>query len=105
MSDLGKHIVSEKPGTVEEALKQPLHGEGETVEEHLNSVVATIGEKISLRRFVSANKTDQDAFGAYLHMDGRIGVLTHLEGSTDEELARDISMNVAAINPTYVSRD
>src|SRR5690625_7687800 len=38
-------------------------------------------------------------------MDGRIGVLTHLAGSTDEEVARDISMHVAAINPTYISRD
>src|SRR5699024_12456270 len=76
-----------------------------TVEDHLNSVVEKIEEMISLRRFVLVNKTDQDAFGAYLHMDGRIGVLTHLAGSTDEEVARDISMHVAAINPTYISRD
>ena len=103
--ELANHILSQKPTTVEEALQQKLSGEGETVEEHLNSVVATIGEKISLRRFVLVNKTDQDAFGAYLHMDGRIGVLTHLAGSTDEEVARDISMHVAAINPTYISRD
>ena len=103
--ELGNHILSQKPTTVEETLQQKLNGEGETVEEQLNSVVATIGEKISLRRFVLVNKTDQDAFGAYLHMDGRIGVLTHLAGSTDEEVARDISMHVAAINPTYISRD
>lgn len=103
--DLGNHILTQKPATVEEVLQQKLHGEGETVEEHLNSVVATIGEKISLRRFVLVNKSDQDAFGAYLHMEGRIGVLTHLKGSTDEEVARDISMHAAAINPTYVSRD
>ncbi len=48
-------------------------------------------------------KTDNDAFGAYLHMGGRIGVLTVVEGSTDEEAARDVAMHIAAINPKYVS--
>ena len=50
-------------------------------------------------------KTDNDAFGAYLHMGGRIGVLTVLEGSTDAEAAKDVAMHVAALNPKYVSRD
>lgn len=103
--DLGKHLVKQKPVNVEEALQQKLHGDGDTIETHLNSIINTIGEKISLRRFTIVNKTDQDAFGAYLHMEGSIGALSLLEGSTDEELARDISMHVAAINPSYVSRD
>src|SRR5690625_7655759 len=38
-------------------------------------------------------------------MDGRIGALTVLESTDDAELARDIAMHVAAINPSYVSRD
>ena len=38
-------------------------------------------------------------------MGGRIGVLTVLEGTTDEELAKDVAMHIAAINPKYVSRD
>ena len=50
-------------------------------------------------------KTDNDVFGAYLHMGGRIGVLTVLEGTTDEEVAKDIAMHIAAVNPKYVSRD
>ncbi|WP_163971247.1 translation elongation factor Ts [Oceanobacillus halotolerans] len=105
LADLGKHLVSQKPSTVEEALQQKLHGEGDTLETHINSTVAKIGEKISLRRFEVLTKTDNDAFGAYLHMEGRIGVLTLLEGTTDEEVAKDIAMHVAAINPQYVSRD
>ena len=44
-------------------------------------------------------KTDGDAFGAYLHMGGRIGVLTVLEGTTDEEAAKDVSMHIAALKP------
>ncbi len=104
LSDLGKHIVSQKPENVEEALAQPLNGEGETVEAYLNGVVATIGEKISLRRFTVVEKADTDAFGAYLHMGGRIGVLALLENS-DEETAKDVAMHVAAVNPRYIARE
>ncbi|MCG3419066.1 translation elongation factor Ts [Oceanobacillus jordanicus] len=105
LADLGKHIVNHKPETVEEALQQELHGNGDTVETYINSTVATIGEKISLRRFTVLTKTDNDAFGSYLHMGGRIGVLALLEGTTDEDLAKDVAMHVAAVNPRYVSRD
>ena len=61
--------------------------------------------KLSLRRFAVLSKTDNDAFGAYLHMGGRIGVLTVLEGTTDEDVAKDVSMHIAALNPKYVSRE
>ncbi len=62
-------------------------------------------KKSTLRRFEIKTKTDADAFGAYLHMGGRIGVLVVLEGSTDAAAAKDVAMHIAAINPTYVSRD
>jgi len=71
----------------------------------ISTAVATIGEKITLRRFEIKTKTDADAFGSYLHMGGRIGVLVTLEGSTDAAAAKDVAMHIAAINPTYVSRD
>ncbi|MEN2464544.1 translation elongation factor Ts [Ornithinibacillus sp. FSL M8-0202] len=103
--DLGSHLLSQKPATVEEALQQKLNGEGETVETYINSAVAKIGEKISLRRFELVTKTDNDAFGEYLHMGGRIGVLTLLEGTTDSAVAKDVAMHVAAVNPKYVSRE
>ncbi|OZU90292.1 elongation factor Ts [Virgibacillus indicus] len=105
LAELGKHLVGQKPATVEEALKQPLHGNGDTVETYINSAIATIGEKISLRRFKVLTKTDNDVFGSYLHMGGRIGVLSLLEGTKDEQAAKDIAMHIAAVNPRYVSRD
>src|SRR5699024_11185508 len=105
LSELGKHIVKQKPETVEEALNQELHGDGDTVEKYINATVGKIGEKISLRRFSLMYKTDNDAFGAYLHMCGSIGVLALLEGTTDEELAKDIAMHAATVSPRYVSRD
>ena len=54
---------------------------------------------------IAANKpADMDAaFGGYLHMGGRIAVLTVLEGTTDESVAKDVAMHVAAINPRYVN--
>ncbi|TXL67709.1 elongation factor Ts [Cerasibacillus terrae] len=105
LNDLGKHLVSQKPATVEEAMEQKLHGDGEVVETYIKSAIATIGEKISLRRFEVIEKTDADAFGHYLHMGGRIGVLTLLEGTTDEEVAKDVAMHIAASNPRYVNRE
>src|SRR5699024_3170221 len=81
LEDLGKHILENKPADTEEIAGQKLLGKDETVEEHLNSVIATIGEKISLRRFVTITKTANDFFGAYTHMDGQIGVLTLVEGT------------------------
>jgi len=105
LQDLGQHIVKEKPESVEAVLEQTLLGKDETVADAINNAIATIGEKISLRRFEILTKTDEDAFGAYLHMEGRIGALTSLEGTTDEDAARDVAMHVAALNPKYVSRD
>jgi elongation factor Ts len=105
LSELGKHILTQQPSSVEEALEQKLNGEGETLETYINTAVSKIGEKITLRRFTIFTKSDNDVFGAYLHMGGRIGVLTVLEGTDDEQLGKDIAMHVAAVNPRYVSRD
>ncbi|GGC90181.1 elongation factor Ts [Thalassobacillus devorans] len=105
LQELGKHLLSQKPADAEEALEQKLHGEGDAVQEYINSTIAKIGEKISLRRFTILEKTDNDAFGAYIHMGGNIGVLTLLEGATDEAAAKDVAMHIAAVNPRYVSRD
>ncbi|WP_440895338.1 translation elongation factor Ts [Amphibacillus sp. Q70] len=105
LDELAKHLLAQKPSHVEEVLAQPLHGDGDTVETYINKTVAKIGEKITLRRFVIAEKTDADAFGAYIHMGGTIGALATVEGTTDEAFAKDIAMHIAAVNPQFVSRD
>ncbi|MBT2708885.1 elongation factor Ts [Pseudomonas sp. ISL-84] len=104
VKELAEHLLANKPSSVEEAAGQTM-ANGSTLESHINTAIAKIGEKLSLRRFEIKTKTDNDAFGAYLHMGGRIGVLTVLEGTTDEEAAKDVSMHIAALNPKYVSRD
>ncbi|EWG11986.1 translation elongation factor Ts [Cytobacillus firmus] len=104
VKEIAEHLLANKPASVEEAAGQTM-ANGATLESHINSAIAKIGEKLSLRRFEIKTKTDSDAFGAYLHMGGRIGVLTVLEGTTDEDAAKDVSMHIAALNPKYVSRD
>ena len=89
---------------MEDALAQTMEN-GATVADHINAAIAKIGEKLSLRRFAVVSKTDNDAFGAYLHTGGRISVLTVLEGTTDAAAAKDVSMHIAALNPKYVSHD
>lgn len=104
LNELADHLLAAKPATIEEAHASKMEN-GSTVEEHITSAIAKIGEKITLRRFSVITKEDNAAFGSYLHMGGRIGVLAVLNGTTDEELARDIAMHVAAVNPKYISRD
>ena len=97
-------ILRNNPQNVEEALGQVFEGE-DTLNDYLTNQMAKIGEKLSLRRFEIAERGENQAFGAYIHMGGRIGVLALLEGTTDDALAKDIAMHIAAINPKYVSRD
>ncbi|TWT04576.1 translation elongation factor Ts [Planomicrobium sp. CPCC 101079] len=104
VKELGEHLLSAKPATVEEATASTMSN-GLTVADHISNAIAKIGEKISLRRFEIRTKTDNDAFGPYLHMGGRIAVLVELENSTDSDAARDIAMHIAALKPQYVSRD
>ncbi|TDQ39675.1 translation elongation factor Ts [Aureibacillus halotolerans] len=105
IATLAKHLLAEKPGSVEEALKTTISSEGTTVQEFINSNIAKIGENLSLRRFTVLTKEDSDVFGGYLHMGGRIGVLSVVKNTADEQVARDVAMHAAAINPRYVKRD
>ena len=100
VKNVAEAILAAEPKTLEEALQ--VEAQGGTVEEVINEGIATIGEKLSLRRFEVVSKTDADAFGAYSHMGGRIGVLTLVEGSTDEEAAKDVAMHIAALAPKYL---
>ena len=87
--------------TIEEANK--LTHDGKTIEELVVDKTATIGEKLSFRRFEIVNKEDNQVFGTYSHMGGKIVALTLL--TSDEEVAKDIAMQVAAMRPLYLDRD
>ncbi|MDI1878354.1 translation elongation factor Ts [Staphylococcus aureus] len=104
VKEIATQVLETKAETVE-ALMETTLPNGKSVDERIKEAISTIGEKLSVRRFAIRTKTDNDAFGAYLHMGGRIGVLTVVEGSTDEEAAKDVAMHIAAINPKYVSSE
>jgi elongation factor Ts len=75
--------------------------DGTTLEEARQALVAKIGENIQVRRMAALESSDH--IGSYVH-GGRIGVLVELDGG-DAELAKDIAMHVAAMNPAYVSAE
>ena len=94
-------VLTNDVNTLEDAMK--LTVDGKTVEELIVDKTATIGEKLSFRRFEVVNKEDTEVFGTYSHMGGKIVALTVL--SKDEELAKDIAMQVAAMRPLYLNRE
>lgn len=85
--------------TVEDALK--LSTVDGTLEDTITNKIAKIGEKLSFRRFEILNKSDNESFGSYIHMGGKIAVLVILEGANGE-VAKDVSMHAAAMRPKYL---
>ncbi|MFD1318792.1 translation elongation factor Ts [Loigolactobacillus zhaoyuanensis] len=96
-------IAASQPADMDAANAAKM-ADGKTIAEAVVNATATIGEKISFRRFALLTKTDNGHFGSYRHMGGKIAALTVLEGA-DDEAAKDVAMHVAAINPLYVSRE
>ena len=94
-------VIDSDVKTVEEANK--LTHDGKTIEELVVDKTATIGEKLSFRRFEILEKEDNQVFGTYSHMGGKIVALTLLE--KDEEVAKDVAMQVAAMRPLYLDRE
>lgn len=102
VSLLAKVVLENCPKTMEEAMELPM-GDG-TVNSSLINLIAKIGEKISFRRFEIVEKNDNQVFGVYNHQNlGKINVITILDGD-NSEIARDVAMHVAAMNPGYLSR-
>ena len=99
VNELLEVIVDSDANTLEEAMELKT-SEG-TVADLITQKTAKIGEKLSLRRFSRVVKEDNEVFGEYIHMGGKIAVLTVLTG-TDENVAKDVAMHAAAMRPVYV---
>lgn len=102
VNTIAKLIVDNDVKTMDEALA--LSTEEGTLNDTLVNMTAIIGEKISFRRFERLSKTSSQNFGGYIHMGGKISVLTLLEGA-NEEVAKDVSMHAAAMRPSYIRRE
>ena len=96
---IGNTILESNANTLEEALELP--STDGTIKDLIIAKTAKIGEKLSLRRIEVVNKNSDEVFGAYLHMGGKIAVLSLLKGA-NEEVAKDVSMQAAAMRPNYI---
>jgi len=77
---------------------------GKAVSEQIAEATFTIGEKLTLRRFEIVTKTDDEIFGSYIHMGGKISVVVKLKATGNAEVGKDMAMQVASMNPGYISR-
>ena len=102
VNDIATAILGSNVSTVEEANK--LEVNGTSIENMIVEKTATIGEKLSFRRFELVEKQDNQVFGTYSHMGGKIVTLAVLEG-TDTEVAKDVAMQIAAMRPLYLDKD
>jgi len=94
-----KTVIKSNATTVEEVLE--VNTDEGTLNDLIVAKTAKIGEKLSFRRFEHITKNDGEYFGAYIHMGGKIAVLTVLKGA-NEEVAKDVAMHAAAMRPSYV---
>ena len=102
VTNVAKVIADANPADVE-ALAATSMGDA-TVEETLTALIAKIGENMKIRRFARF----EGNVCSYTHGEGRIGVVVKAEAALDEagyEAARDVAMQIAAINPLYLSKD
>ena len=106
-------IAASKAESVDDLLneKWPGDAEGVTVGQKVAETISTIKENITVRRFVRYQAAPNASLGTYIHAGGKIGVLVELvteqgvRGERANELAREVSMHVAAAEPRFLRRE
>jgi len=94
-------IMEKKPKDLEELLAMEL--DGDTVQNVIANLSGTIGEKMEIKRFDILSSTG--TVGCYSHMAGKIGALVAIDKAGKKDLAYDIAMHVAAVDPKYTTPD
>ena len=99
VGDLAMLVAKENPADVDALMALKYPASDLTVEEMLREKILTIGENMKIRRFARYEGT----VVCYIHGEGRIGVMVNIDGA-DFEAAKDAAMQIAAINPLYLSK-
>ena len=99
IKEIGMALLKSDAKTLEEAME--VSTEDGTIKDLIVAKTAKIGEKLSLRRFQILTLEDGEVFGSYIHMGGKIASLVVLKGA-NEEVAKDVAMQQAAMRPSYV---
>ena len=107
VKEVANQALNTKSATVEEFLAEAwLSDTTETVEQALSRKIATIGEKLSIRRFA---QLEGDVVVGYIQGGGRIGVLVSADAEVVnddvKEALKNVAMQIAALNPKYVCRE
>ena len=98
---IAEHIVACKPADMDALNASQM--DGKTVAEVMTEAVASIGEKLSLRRF-EVYTTEDGQLATYIHMGGKIGVIVEQSGG-DKTLGKDVAMQIAAAKPQCIGRE
>jgi len=101
---IAKTALANDAKSLDEVNALAVEGTEGTVADLVVAKTAKIGEKLSLRRIEVVTKTDSENFGSYIHMGGKIAVLIVTEGA-NEEVAKDVAMQAAAMKPAYLKAD
>lgn len=99
---VGELVLKSDAKTLEEANLLPV--DGGTIKDLMIAKTSKIGEKLDFRRLAVIEKNDDENFGTYLHMGGKIAVVTVVKGATGE-VAKDVAMQAAAMKPRYVFKE
>lgn len=103
--DLAEHVAVKGPAASGEAMLTEAHHSqaGKSIKERIADVVGLLRENIQPHRMV---RYQGGQVGGYVHHDGSVGVLVHVEGGkADPALLRDIAMHITAKTPLAVTRD
>jgi len=107
VNQVAEQIADSSATDAESLLKEKWHLDNSlTVEDALSQKIATIGEKLSIRRFTKFTKVEGAELVTYIHAGGKVAVLVELKGAGDiQQVGKDVAMQIAAMNPQFVSSD
>lgn len=100
VKEVNQIVLANAPKTLEEA-KECKNAEGKSINELFIDAGVKLGEKLDFRRFEIVTKSDNEVFGPYIHMNGKIATLVVLNGG-NTEVANGVALNVCSNNPTYL---
>ena len=100
VNEIALSIIKSNVKTNDEVLNLAI--DNGTINDLIVAKTSKIGEKLSFRRFVKVTKTDDQVFGSYIHMGGKIATLIVLNGA-NKEVANDVAMQAAAMRPIFTN--
>ena len=102
IANIGNIVLNSNAKTLEEAMELK-YNDG-TINDYIIAETAVIGEKLSFRRFELVEKADDENFGIYIHLGGKISTLAVVKGG-DKALAKSLAMQITAMNPKYMTEE